>query len=78
MILMIVSLLLMSCASVIVCLLIIGKRSELKMESLFIDRLHDLQGVDTSRSLPAHTRAELHTWVLPYTQQELTVNAMSS
>jgi hypothetical protein len=55
-----------------------GKRAERKMESLFIDRLNDLQGVDTHCTLPAHARSESQTWVFPHTQQELTVNAMSS
>jgi hypothetical protein len=78
MILMIVSLILVSCVFVMMCLLIMAKRSDQEMESFFIDRLDDLQGVYTLRSLPPHTRSELQTGVFPCTQQELAVNAMSS
>lgn len=78
MILIIVSSLSMLCVFVIICLLIIGKRADLKMELSFINRLNDLRGVDNLRSLPDQTAAKAQTWVFPNAQQELTVNAMSS
>jgi hypothetical protein len=63
MILMTVSLVLSLCVFFIMCLLIIGGRSDHKNELLLVVSLDDLQQVNAFSSLPPRKRAELRTWV---------------
>ncbi len=63
MILIIISSLFVLCIIFIMCLLVIGKKADYKMESLFIDNIDNLQKVHTFASSPPHKRAELRTWV---------------
>ena len=44
-------------------ILMIGKRADDKKRSLLMDRLHDLQEVQSFCVLPPCTRAESHSWV---------------